>query len=192
MKRKETGSVIKGTKEAIQKMGEKPQIIYSDDEKAIASSEFKQYVDEEGIELYRTRNHPAFAERFIRTFKDMLFKRIEADEKQGKRNIQWTNYILEIMLTYNDKMVHSATNMTPKEARKKENELKARVNVAMKARKDKIYPEIKVGDKVKIIRKKAITEKERTSNFLKGEYTVEEITKSLGQTYFKMADYPRK
>ena len=47
----------------------------------------------------------------------------------------------------------------------------------MKARKDKLYPEIKVGDKVKIIRKKAITEKERTSSFLKGEYTVEEITK---------------
>ena len=75
---------------------------------------------------------------------------------------------------------------------RKKNELKTRVNVAMKARKDRIYPELKVGDKVKIIRKKAITEKERTSNFLKGEYTVEEITQSLGQTYFKMTDYPRK
>ena len=85
VRRKETGSVIKGTKEAIKKMGEKPEIIYTDDEKAIASGEFKQYVEEEGIELYRTRNHPAFAERFIRTFKDMLFKRIEADEKQGKK-----------------------------------------------------------------------------------------------------------
>ena len=58
--------------------------------------------------------------------------------------------------------------------------------------KDRIYPDLKVGDKVKIMRKKAITEKERTSNFLKGEYTVEEISKSLGQTYFKMTDYPRK
>ena len=70
-------------------------------------------------------------------------------------------------------MKHSAINMTPNEARKKDNELKARVNVAMKARKDKLYPEIKVGDKVNIVRKKAITEKERTSNFLKEEYTVE-------------------
>ena len=192
VKRKVTNSVIKGTKEAIQRMGEKPEIIYTDDERAIASSEFKQYVEEEGIELYRTRNHPAFAERFIRTFKDMLFKRIEADEKQGKRNIQWTDYILEVMLTYNNKMVHSATNMTPNEARKDKNMLKAKMNVSSQARKDKLYPEIKVGDKVKIARKKAITEKERTSHFLRGEYTVEEITKSLGQTYFKMADYPRK
>ena len=30
------------------------------------------------------------------------------------------------------------------------------------------------------MRKKAITEKERSSNFLKGEYTVEEISKSQG------------
>ena len=53
-------------------------MIYTDDEKAIASSDFKQYVEDEGIELYRTRGHPAFSERFIRTFKDKLFKRVEA------------------------------------------------------------------------------------------------------------------
>ena len=69
VRRKETGSVIKGTKEAIRKMGGKPKIIYSDDEKAIASGEFQEYVEGEGIELYRTRGHPAFAESFIRTFK---------------------------------------------------------------------------------------------------------------------------
>ena len=59
--------------EALQKMGSKPKMIYTDDEKAIASSDFKQYVEDEGIELYRTRGHPAFSERFIRTFKDKLF-----------------------------------------------------------------------------------------------------------------------
>ena len=74
-------------------MGAKPKIIYTDDEKTIASSEFKQYVDDEGIELYRTRGHPAFSERFIRTFKDKLFKRIEADENRGKQHIQWIDYI---------------------------------------------------------------------------------------------------
>ena len=192
IKSKDGPDVIAGTMEALNKMKEKPELIYTDDERAIAGDDFKEYVEGEGIELHRTRNHPAFAERFIRTFKDMLFKRVEADEKKGKENIQWINYIFEIMLTYNNKMVHSATNMTPSKARKNENEFRARLNVSMKARKDRIYPELKVGDKVKIMRKKAITEKERTSNFLKGEYTVEEISKSLGQTYFKMTDYPRK
>lgn len=62
IKGKETTDVIAGTMEALQKMGAKPKIIYTDDEKAIASSEFKQYVDDEGIELYRTRGHPPFSE----------------------------------------------------------------------------------------------------------------------------------
>ena len=44
-------------------MGEKPQLIYTDDERAIAGEDFKDFVEGEGIELYRTRNHPAFAER---------------------------------------------------------------------------------------------------------------------------------
>ena len=191
IKGKETTDVVAGTMEALQKMKAKPKMIYTDDEKAIASSDFKQYVEDEGIELYRTRGHPAFSERFIRTFKDKLFKRIEADEKKGKENIQWIDYILEIMLTYNNKDVHSSTGQTPNEARKKENELKSVLNISMKASKEKIYPELDVGDKVKILRKKAITEKERTSHFLKGEYTVEEISQKLGQKYYKMSDYPR-
>lgn len=95
------------------------------------------------------------------------------------------------MLTYNDKDKHSATGMTPKEARNNGNEFKAMLTVASKARKERIYPELNVGDKVKIVRKKAITEKERTSHFLKGEYVVEDISEKIGQTYYKLTDYPR-
>ena len=184
--------VIEATKKALENMGKKAKIIYTDDERAIAGDDFKNYVEGENIELYRTRGHPAFAERFIRTYKEMLFKRVEADEKKGKENIQWVDYNLEIMLTYNDKMKHSATGMTPKQAIKKENEFKAMVNVASKARKERIYPELFVGSKVKIVRKKAITEKERTSHLLKGEYIVESISEKLGQKYYKMTDYPRR
>ena len=191
IKSKETTDVVSTTMEALQKMGAKPKMIYTDDEKAIASSDFKQYVEDEGIELYRTRGHPAFSERFIRTFKDKLFKRIEADEKKGKKDIDWRDYILEIMLTYNNKDIHSSIGQTPNEARKKKNEYKSVLNVSVKAKKEKMYPELNVGDKVKILRKKAITEKERTSHFLKGEYVVEEITTKLKQKYYKLTDYPR-
>ena len=192
IKTKNGEDVLEATKEALRKMGKKSKIIYTDDERAIAGEDFKNYVEGEGIELYRTRGHPAFAERFIKTYKDMLFKRVEADEKKGKQNIQWVDYNLEIMLTYNNKMKHSAINMTPNEARKDKNEFRAMINVASKAKKEKIYPELEVGDKVKIKRKKLITEKERTSHFLKGEYVVEEISEKLGQKYYKMTDYPRK
>ena len=191
IKTKNGEDVLEATKEALKKMGKKSKIIYTDDERAIAGEDFKNYVEGEGIELYRTRGHPAFAERFIKTYKDMLFKRVEADEKAEKQNIQWTDYNLEIMLTYNDKMKHSATGMTPNQARKYKNEFRAMLNVASKAKKEKIYPELFVGDKVKIMRKKAITEKERTSHWLKGYYVVQEIAEKLNQKYYKLTDYPR-
>ena len=191
IKSKTPPDIIAGTMEGLQKMKAKPKMIYTDDERGIASAEFKEYVDGENIELYRTRNHPAFAERFIRTFKDKLFKRVENDEKKGKENIQWTDYIFEIMLTYNNKDVHSATGLTPNEARKEKNEFTAKLNVSVKARKERTYPTLEVGDKVKIMRKKAITEKERTSNWLAGEYVVEEIFERLNQKYYRLTGYNR-
>ena len=99
IKTKNGEDVLEATKEALGKMGKKPKMIYTDDERAIAGEDFKDYVEGEGITLHRTRGHPAFAERFIRTYKDMLFKRVEADEKKDKANIQWVDYNLEIMLT---------------------------------------------------------------------------------------------
>ena len=96
------------------------------------------------------------------------------------------------MPTYNDKMKHSATGMTPKEARKDKNEFRAMLTVASKAKKESIYPTLEVGDKVKIMRKKAITEKERTAHWLKGfYYVVQEVAEKLNQKYYKLTDYPR-
>ena len=54
----------------------------------------------------------------------------------------------------------------------------------MKAKKERIYPTLEVGDRVKILRKKAITEKERTRHFLQGEYTVEAINTKLNKTLY--------
>ena len=97
-------------------------------------------LEEEKIELHKTRGHPAFADRFIRTFKEKLYKRIENDEKKGKNNIQWIDYITEIMLTYNDKDVNSATGQTPKEARKQRNDAKAKISMTIKARENSPIP----------------------------------------------------
>ena len=64
------------------------------------------------------QKHAWFAERFIRTFKLMLYKRIE----QGKQETpQWIDFVYPIMLTYNNKMFHSSITMTPYEATKPSN-----------------------------------------------------------------------
>ena len=132
------------------------------------------------MEIHRTRTHPALAKRFIRTFKNMLFKRVEADEQKGKANIQWTDYKFEIMITYNNKMVHSATDLTPQQAKKPKNELKVKANIAMDATKTRTYPELEKGDKVKIFREKDKLDKESKSNWLKEVQTIDDIKTLLG------------
>ena len=54
----------KDGKETIQKT------FIPDDEGAVASNDFRQYVGDEDIELCRTRGHPAFAYRFIKALRN--------------------------------------------------------------------------------------------------------------------------
>ena len=178
--------VLAGILEGIQKMGDKPDMIYADEEGSLTGSkvDIRGALKDRGIELYTTRGHPNFAERFIRTFKDMLFKRVEADIKKGKQNIQWVDYIFQIMVTYNDKMKHSSTQFTPKEARNKRNEYDVKLKLELRALKNRKYPELNVGDEVKVMRKKAITEKERSSRYLKETFKVKRIEEKLGQKYY--------
>ena len=191
IKSKQPPDLLAGIMEGINKMGKKPKMFYSDEEGSLYSKTIIEYLEQEKIEMHRTRGHPAFAERFIRSFKDMLFKRVEADEKKGKANIQWTDYIFEILLTYNNKNVHSTTKFTPSEAKKPQNEFEVKLNISLQAKKSRVYPEIEVGDSVKIMRKKGISEKERTSHWLKTPQTVKRIDKKLGQNYYYLDDDKR-
>ena len=184
IKSKEPPDMLAGIMEGLQKMGDKPKMFYSDEEGSLYSKTVIEYLEKEKIEIHRTRGHPAFAERFIRTYKDMLFKRVEADEKQGKVNIQWIDYNFEILLTYNNKMVSSTTKFTPIEAKKKKNELEVKLNISLQAKRNRTYPELEVGNDVKIMRKKGISEKERTSHYLKTPQLVKRIEKKLGQNYY--------
>ena len=66
------------------------------------SGYFRKYIGEHHITYIPSRGHPVFAERMIRTFRDLLDKRINPDE-------QWADLIFPILLTYNNKLVHCAT-----------------------------------------------------------------------------------
>ena len=188
IKSKEPPDFLAGMMEGLNKMDKKPELLYGDDEGTLNSQVVNEYLAKEKIELHRTRGHPAFAERLIRTFKDKLFKRVEADEKKEKQNIQWTDYIFEIMLTYNNKDVHSATQFTPKDARLKKNELEVKLNIGLQAKRSRTYPDLEKGDKVKVMRKKGISEKERSSHWLKAVQEITRIDDKLGQTYYFLDD----
>lgn len=81
IKSKDGPNVLEGTKKTLEKLGKRPKMIYTDDERAVAGEDFREYVEGEGIVLHRTRTHPVFAKRMMRTFKDVLFKRVEAHGK---------------------------------------------------------------------------------------------------------------
>ena len=74
-----------GIIESLKRMGKKPKIVYTDDEGAISKESIQTYMKEQNIQHHITRARPNFSERAIRTFKDLLYKRVEEDEKKGNK-----------------------------------------------------------------------------------------------------------
>ena len=85
IKSKQAGDVASGMIECLNNMGKKPDIIYTDDEGALKKEAIQKYLKDENTEHHRTRAHTNFSERAIRTFKDMLSKRVEADGKSERK-----------------------------------------------------------------------------------------------------------
>ena len=82
-------------------------------------------------------------------------------------------------------MKHSATGFTPKEARKR-NQLKVKLNLTMKGKTNRIYPELGVRDVVKIFKQRKPNEKERVGNWSQNIHTIEGIENKLGQDYYSV------
>ena len=74
------------------------------------------------------------------------------------------------MLTYNNKSKHSSHGLTPSEARQESNSVDVKINLEMKAKRTRRYPDIDVDNKVKIYKKKTQFDKERASGLI--EYTL--------------------
>ena len=188
LKSKKEEDIAAGIIECIHKMGKKPEIIYTDDEGALRRPDIQTYFKENKITHYITRNHAWFAERFIRTFKLMLYKRID---QGGATNPQWVDFVYQIMLTYNNKMVHSSIKMTPAEATKPSNAIDAKTNIELQAIFTRKYPELEIGSSVKIYKKKTLGQKERVSRFMPTVYTINNITEQHGQKYYNVQGIER-
>ena len=183
IKSKNEGDVASALIECLNKMGHKPEILYTDDEKALSSSAIQKYLEENNISHIITRSHAWFAERAIKTVKEMLYKRIENSKD---KNPQWNDFIFEVVLTYNNKLKHSSTKFTPNEARTKGNEFNVKLNMLLNQKHSRNYPLLQEGSKVKIYRKKRTGEKSHISYWSENTYEVEKIEKSLNQPYFKL------
>ena len=182
---KETPDVIAGMMEGFQKMGGKPKCIYSDNEGALGSSLFDEFCESHKVKLITTRTHAWGAERFIRTLKDMINKRIENTEKT------WKDVLFEVLLTYNNKNVHTATGLTPDQAKLDKYRLQVKMNLELHRISTRRYPTIDVDDKVKLYKKKGRFDKENTSVWLPQTHTIALITESMGQKFYHITGHKK-
>jgi len=182
---KETPDVIAGMMEGFQKMGGKPKCIYSDNEGALGSSLFDEFCESHKVKLITTRTHAWGAERFIRTLKDMINKRIENTEKT------WKDVLFEVLLTYNSKNVHTATGLTPDQAKLDKYRLQVKMNLELHRISKRRYPTVDVNDKVKLYKKKGRFDKENTSVWLPQTHTIALITESMGQKFYHITGHKK-
>ena len=185
IKTKQIPDILEAIKEDIKKMGGKPETMYTDNEGAFVSNEIQKYFKDVGIRHITTLSHAPVAERQIRTLKSMIYQRVE------KTNRKWYDVLGPVLLVYNNKMVHSAIKMTPNEARKPTNELNVKLNLHLNRTKLRKYPNISVGDSVRLYRKKHKLDKERKSLWSTNNYKVENIIQSAGEAMFKLEGVPK-
>ena len=100
LKGKDGLDLIRGMKSIISNM-QKPRKIYSDQESAMLGKEFQKWLREVGILHITTRNHANTAERAIRTFKDLMTRRLEGP---GNTSAKWYDALrLAVLMKYNQK-----------------------------------------------------------------------------------------
>ena len=95
----------------------------------------------------------------------MLRKQIDYDIQRGVESVQWHNYIFPILLTYNNKNEHTSTGLTPTESTKQDNQLDVKPSLEMKATRNRKYPDLVIGDKVKMMLKYDKFNKEHTPTY---------------------------
>ncbi len=78
--------------------------------------------------------------------------------------------------------------MTPNEARKPANEQNVEKQLAKKALHDRSYPPIKVGDQVRIYRKKEKLDRQHTGVWTKQQYTVEGVIRENDQSFYRTSN----
>ena len=138
-------SIIAGLKKIIAEMG-KPKQLYSDEESSVKSAKMVEFLNRTEIKSVQTSTHAHTVERFIRTFKDNLYRRLDA-LKQTKKD--WYRHIGPIIEKYNS-TEHSTIQIKPKEAGEKRNHLWVNWHLQNNAKRNRKYPDIKPGDMVRV------------------------------------------
>ena len=181
VKSKTADDILTAIKEGFRSMGKLPEMIYTDDEGSFHSKQAEAYYRENHIKHLITRGHAAYAERAIRTIKDMIYKRLDANPEA-----KWYDpgILSNTLVAYNYKMKSSATGMTPAEAKLDKNIFEVKTKLEMHRVKRRRYPDVKEGDEVRIYTKKKNFQKSHIPVWSINKYTVKKIDTSHGQDFY--------
>ena len=137
-----------------------------------------------GVELYSTENEEksCVVERWNRTMKEKMFKYFSANSTR-----KYVNVLDEMVAKYNNTR-HSSIKMTPVAASDKKNEHVVWMNLYGSKLAQDINIKFKIGDKVRITKKKGIFEKEYTPKWTEEVFTVSQVQYTDPPTY-KITDY---
>jgi len=182
---KQPNEILEALKKGFEKMGGKPESIYSDNEGSFNANIVVKYLKENNIRQLFTLGHAAYAERAIRTIKDMIYKRVEHTKQK------WVDVLYAVLLTYNHKLKSSITGMTPADAKKPSNQMAVASHLEIHRINKRKYPNIKVGDWVKMLTKKKHFEQENISTWTPHIHEVLNIVESMAQKFYKVSGYDK-
>ena len=133
----------------------KIEAIVSDQEGGTNTPQFIRVLNENNIRHIITSTPNGMIERAIKTIKDLIHTRIIGLKLEHER---WLDLLPKVVKLYNEKHIHSTINMEPIKALNPSNKIEVFLNIKQKAKYNKVYPNLRENDLVRVaIKKKAIS-----------------------------------
>ena len=169
---KQPDTILHGLRTLFDMMGGKPEVLYTDEEGSFLSNLVKKSMEDDDVRLFATRGRAAFAERQIRTVKDMIVKRLQYSGSRVWRDQAFLNQITD---TYNNEYTHRTTGLTPYQGKQPWNRQNVKASLEGHRKANRSYPKLQIGDSVKVLEKKKQHEKEQVPIWSDKIYKVEDI-----------------
>jgi len=172
MKSKTGIDLVKATEEIFDKIGT-PKQIYTDQEGGMTTIEYIRMLNKYKVKHITTITGAHGVERFNRTLKENTFKRMSA---MGLDEFKWIETLKPVLNKYNN-TVHRTISMSPNDARKPSNKLIVWHNLWSGAKRNRKYPDLQVGDKVRVAKIKDTKTKGYRPKWSDNTYEVKFINK---------------
>lgn len=172
MKNKDAKTSWTAMQKVVDDAGTKPKKLWADQGSEFYNSIWKANLKKLGVELYSTYADWGVApvESAIRTLKNWVQPKMEL-----RGSLRWVDILPEVVKYYNEEHVHSALKMTPKEARNPKIEKELFIQQYGPPEPMSKEPKFKVGDWVRVARKKNVFEKGFDARWSYQPYIIREV-----------------